>query len=179
MAMATHTHYGISMNAVDLRKWADQTAKDIVFTCEARKVTPIFLYSGMSGIASATALMLSLPSDFQYGMAYVRKDNEDSHGCAVELAFVDGPPTPNKCIFVFVDDFVCSGNTFAFTFRKYMLRFSVEIKKTQIYTAFSRGGTFGICEEMCLEDFLPAANKAVRKQKKIYNDACDTIFKTA
>jgi orotate phosphoribosyltransferase-like protein len=60
---------------------------------------------GISGIAVASAVAFVLKKH----LIVVRKRGEDSHASYT----VEGIPSDNKCSFVIVDDFVCSGRTVA------------------------------------------------------------------
>jgi hypothetical protein len=96
-----------------LREWASKMAHNIVQEFgengKYKNGFPIFVYSGMSGIATATAVSLNLPKDFKFGMMYIRKEHEESHGREVERAAcrqTEGTP-----VIVFCDDFICEGGT--------------------------------------------------------------------
>lgn len=79
--------------------------------------SPVLVYTGMSGVASATALVLAmerLPKSLQfaYGMAYIRKEHEKSHGQPVEFEWVNTSRGLREAqAVVFVDDFICLGTT--------------------------------------------------------------------
>lgn len=112
------SHYFIAQDPKELRRWAVDAAKAIVAHYRAKKLRPLFCYTGMSGVSHATALALALQSyrsGFKFGMAYVRKDNEKSHGNNVETAY---PGHMEDYELVFVDDFVMSGTTFKFVQEK-------------------------------------------------------------
>jgi len=72
---------------------------------------PIFCFSGFSGIGHSVALASAYLGRHGpgFGMLYVRKQGEHSHGAEVEktLNNVAGRPT----VLVFVDDIVSSGDT--------------------------------------------------------------------
>jgi orotate phosphoribosyltransferase len=67
------------------------------------------VYSGMSGVSIATAVMLELRRTHRYAphMAYVRKKNEQSHGSPVEFTHM----ARTADAFIFIDDFISSGAT--------------------------------------------------------------------
>jgi orotate phosphoribosyltransferase-like protein len=74
---------------------------------------PFLGYSGMSGIAYATALRLALHDlypTFPVEMVYVRKTGEKSHGAALEFSTAFSYHANRAA--VFVDDFIDSGATF-------------------------------------------------------------------
>ena len=111
--MKVTTHYDYSQNIAKLNAFAEKRAKRLValFNKPAFKgYIPLLVYSGMSGISFATLLGLHLGKlNKRYGMAYVRKDKEESHGQKIEFTIYSSDA---KYQFVFVDDFICSGSTF-------------------------------------------------------------------
>ncbi len=113
MADAKTSHYGISMKANELKKWAKLVSKFIVADCKEDKVIPVLIYTGMSGITAATALALHFPVKFRFILEYVRKEKEESHGCRVENSDSVNCrfDTPNNVRYYLVDDFICSGAT--------------------------------------------------------------------
>lgn len=71
---------------------------------------PVLAFRGMSGTVTATRLSEWLTKNsVEHGMVYVRKEHEESHGRGVE-ASLDDSLAPNA-VLVFVDDFVCLGDT--------------------------------------------------------------------
>lgn len=111
MSTKVNTHYDIALKSAKLHKWAEDAAKRVVAECTKRKITPLFAYRGMSGVTHATALtqaIYRLAPRFHFGVAYVRKSNEESHGISVETAY----NKTKRYVLVFVDDFVCGGHTF-------------------------------------------------------------------
>lgn len=69
------------------------------------------VYSGMSGVSLATAIMLY--SRVPLGMIYVRKQGEVSHSCyGKEVDTSDLCSLPTKPFLIFVDDFISTGSTF-------------------------------------------------------------------
>jgi len=121
------THYSLAQKPSQLNEQAIVWAKALVEYCKQRskknKKIPILCYSGMSGIASATALSLELQRSFpkfQYAMAYVRKENEKSHGESVEHSIFEfiKEEIDEHFLPVFVDDFVSGGGTRGYTMSK-------------------------------------------------------------
>ena len=107
------THYSNAQDPFALRRWSASKAEDLK-ALRKEKAGPgniVLCYSGMSGIAYATALMLACSEGddaFIPKMCYIRKAGEKSHGRKAErseLAF-------DSDIFVFVDDFIDEGKTF-------------------------------------------------------------------
>lgn len=101
------THYSHAQQPECLSPWAKRIAEQIRHTV----VQPVLVYTGMSGIAAATAISLWLHENgTTHGMAYVRKEHEQSHGGCIEYQL------PNSwdretCIYIFVDDLVDTGAT--------------------------------------------------------------------
>lgn len=102
------THYSFSQNPKKLNDWAEAVAERIKL---ANLPNIMLCYTGMSGISSATALMLKLhEKNILVEMCYVRKPDEESHGNPVELSTTsDYCPSFTK---IFVDDFIASADTF-------------------------------------------------------------------
>lgn len=100
------THYSLAQNTKDLKLWATRMSLSI-FDKEVEN--PVLVYSGMSGIAAATALSIELDNiGVEFGMIYVRKENEESHGEKIEYEIPDGF---NSLTYIFVDDFIDLGET--------------------------------------------------------------------
>lgn len=101
------SHYSLAQKPKDLLKWAEAIAIDIY----VREIKyPVLVYRGMSGISAATALSLQLHIlGVEHGMVYIRKENEKSHGNDVEKEIDRSKHHDFK--FIFVDDFVASGET--------------------------------------------------------------------
>lgn len=93
------SHYSLAQKPAQLSEWAKAICEDII----NRKITnPVLVYSGMSGISSATAISLTLHAlGYQHGMVYIRKQNEVSHGQSVEWENIGKDRT-----YIFVDDFL-------------------------------------------------------------------------
>lgn len=109
------THYSKAQDPAHMSSWAQRAAIQLVEMWKGKELrVPVLLYSGMSGVASATALSLELAvRDIKFGMMYVRKVGEQSHGMAVEHYL---PPVLEDEGFkryepVFVDDFTACGDT--------------------------------------------------------------------
>jgi hypothetical protein len=107
------SHYDCSQELKKLNRLAASRAAELIkrFTKkEYRGFIPMLVYSGMSGIAFATAIGIHLEkAKARYVMAYVRKKNENSHGEKIEYTSLGAD---RKYQLVFVDDFICSGDTF-------------------------------------------------------------------
>lgn len=109
-------HYSKAQKPGALRDYAVEAAARIISHFHGKRATPVLCYTGMSGTATATALSLALHAqcpEFTFGMCYVRKANERSHGSMEELDWTGDkePPLSHERIGVFVDDFVSCGNT--------------------------------------------------------------------
>lgn len=102
----------------------DQMAEEPEIAEQLVAKKPLLCYRGMSGISHATLLAAELERlHLDFGMVYARKENEDSHAASyrsVEVApkaIYDSdtkrfaPTLFRDYTLVFVDDFVCSGQT--------------------------------------------------------------------
>lgn len=116
------SHYSNVQQAAQLSIRADAWAKELIKRSSKRGlgqvIAPILVYTGLSGIGSATALSLALhkrsKGEFKFGMIYVRKPNEKSHGSQIErnLDDLSGIRKLTHKL-VFVDDFISSGTSYA------------------------------------------------------------------
>lgn len=110
-AFKNTSHYtgSLALKPDKLEEWADKVASTLPMFLQGKR--PLFCYSGMSGIAHATALSLAYYQHHGacFGMLYVRKPEERSHGSRVE-SNISGVENENS-VLVFVDDFVSSGET--------------------------------------------------------------------
>lgn len=123
------THYSDSMNPIVLSTIADDFVKKLTSHYMFPRSNFILCYSGMSGISSATILGLKLQQIGRLaGMVYVRKYNEKSHGVEVERqSFI--PTNKFKAVRpLFVDDFICDGDTFARTVKEILCSDLVVLK---------------------------------------------------
>lgn len=110
------SHYSKAQEIQQLHENSAGWAKHIIKMCREhrRRWYPILCYRGMSGVASATAVAMHLhiqDPGFMFGMVYVRKSHENSHGGDLEMTGIEDVPDGAKRVLVFVDDFVCSGDT--------------------------------------------------------------------
>ncbi len=105
---STH-NYSLSQSPRRLGEWAS----DVAAMIKESGISPVLVYSGMSGVSAATALSLALhPLGVNYHMCYIRKENEVSHGVKIEHTFVGwDDKIPEGFTLVFVDDFISSGTT--------------------------------------------------------------------
>lgn len=103
------THYSLAQEPPMLIAWAREAAEKLI-AATPEGSAPILCYSGMSGVAHATALSVALYNrgHTNFGMVYARKENEKSHGAPVEkcISHVEG----NR-VLVFVDDLIDTGAT--------------------------------------------------------------------
>lgn len=103
------THYSMAQKPADLISWAHRAVEELAHRLRGQH--PVFCYRGMSGVGTATALAIAWQDRMgsTFGMVYVRKADEGSHGrtCEHNVDIVRGLP----CMFVFVDDFTTSGAT--------------------------------------------------------------------
>lgn len=108
-------HYSKAQSPRKLIVWAREAAADLK-RYDDDGFDIVLVYTGMSGVASATALMaeyFNLTSK-DLKCVYVRKEGEKSHGSAVESNCTTKLDKTNpKNMILFVDDFICSGETTA------------------------------------------------------------------
>lgn len=107
-------HYSYAQSLTHLREWAEQVAKQMIDPM-CGQMGFLLCYQGMSGVGTATALGLALEGrGATVGMVYVRKHNEQSHGSRTAEVSIDKllDRIVHRVELVFVDDFVCTGETF-------------------------------------------------------------------
>ena len=133
------SHYSKAHEPRLLSDWAEIKAGAIIAAFNATPVSkrqpPLLCYSGMSGIAHATALSIALyrvSPRFRFGMAYVRKSGEKSHGITVESR-TQGDYTKYKPIFV--DDFIDTGKTFKRVKQMISGEFGLDVKTVCLYNS--------------------------------------------
>lgn len=130
----SNTHYSLAFEPAKLAKWAEREAERLANLFVNTTGKPVLVYTGLSGVSTATALMLALDKyEVKYGMAYVRKTGENSHGAPVETANFTG----GNYYMVFVDDFVCGGDTTRRCYKKMSGRYG---KPTGIVFSMCRAG---------------------------------------
>jgi hypothetical protein len=116
------THYSSALSPSQLISWAQVAATEIMEDSKFNVgVYPVFVFSGLSGIAASTALSLELVRQEswknKFGLIYVRKDGECSHGGDIESStvFPAGYKKYGRSKFkpypIFVDDFIDTGTT--------------------------------------------------------------------
>jgi len=110
------THYSCAQTTGILIDWSEKSAFKLIEALETfgDQAVPVFCYAGMSGSALATALSMAYwKRSKTFGMVYVRKVGEKSHGQEVEYdlkALRKGSDTA-PIVLVFVDDLVEYGGT--------------------------------------------------------------------
>lgn len=108
------THYNGCTTGAGLYEFASKAAPALIQYCDEHDVVPILFYQGMSGTATASALVYEL---IRLGkvpaQVYVRKPGEDSHGNPVEIyaPYREAGKNKPKVIWVWVDDFIHYGET--------------------------------------------------------------------
>ena len=113
MSDVIETHYSPTQSLLRLAALAEEGA-DLLTEAGLTTNETVLVYRGMSGVSFATAVGLALNArsalsrDKQVGFAYIRKDNEESHGSDIEHLGQVG----SWKNFVFIDDFISSGRTF-------------------------------------------------------------------
>lgn len=112
MIGSSGSHYSCAFNLDEMRKFCMKAGDELKSFSDSKKCDIVFIYSGMSGVATATALSHILY--FEYSilahMVYVRKRFEEAHG----NTFVEYSQNKNvysKYAIFFVDDLIDSGET--------------------------------------------------------------------
>lgn len=145
-------HYSMAHFPEHLDVWAKAMAKELIKRFRGTDSYPVLCYRGLSGTASATALMMALSrakNGIFYTMVYVRKYGEkNSHLSMTEShdnVNADVSPIPTNPVFVVVDDFVHRGETVAELARGF----------AELYRNRFRRNKFQITNEclMCLTGF--------------------------
>lgn len=104
------SHYSNALDPGLLLEWAEDKAVLLLgLTLATPSSSLVLCYRGMSGVAHATALSMSLARrDTIVKMVYVRKAEEDSHGNPMEWS----DAVYDDDTIVFVDDFISTGKTY-------------------------------------------------------------------
>lgn len=120
----SRSHYGASMNARYMTQWGKKIARRVGQLID-NGMYPILCYRGMSGISAANAIAYNMPPkhDEQYAMVYVRKKEEQSHGAPIEYTTIN--PNNKKVVWIFCDDFICTGTSLLETLKSVSERFGV------------------------------------------------------
>lgn len=114
------SHYSHAQEMKDLRPAARKAARVIYKEFKDTSRCPALCYSGMSGVAMATAVAMYLDMlfpGFKFNMYYVRKDKERSHGTHIEY---ECEVYGENNIGIFVDDFIDSGSTAEYVIKETM-----------------------------------------------------------
>lgn len=135
------THYGSSMDAFYMGEWGRKMAACVSELIDAGKY-PILIYRGMSGTTTATAIAVNIKEDHrhQFGMVYVRKKNEKSHGSKIEYSKLD--PANREIVWVLCDDFLSSGKTALEVIKAVSMYFDLDIDLDKLLFAVSLGEPF-------------------------------------
>jgi hypothetical protein len=126
-------HYSVALRPAALCEWANLIALRLSnHYSRLKTIRPCFTFRGLSGIGTATGLCFAisqLPKPFSYGMMYVRKPNEISHGDKVHVEYTNCENISRPSWeFVFVDDFILSGETWMQCAMAYQLHTVVPLK---------------------------------------------------
>lgn len=139
------SHYSLAFRPAILNKWADAAATQVI--AQSWTKLPVFIYSGMSGIVTATAVSLAiarLSSSFPYAMMYVRKPGEESHGNKIEYEHINSQQhytSPFDTTPVFVDDFIATGDTLLRCLAAYQQDAFTTVEISSIFVLLS--GSYG------------------------------------
>ncbi len=113
-------HYSLAQRPEALYKWATKSAQKLTEAMkgEFKGLTPVLVYSGLSGISHATALSMALHKRTPHFLFYRRKDGENAHGnerwehnIPSNTWMKEGDRQERDMFLVFVDDLVSSGST--------------------------------------------------------------------
>ena len=118
------SHYSLAQKPKEIVAWSNIIAEKIKTQFDSSGIMPVLIYSGMSGIASATSISHSFYNlcGKNLYMVYVRKQDERSHGSNIEYEKLNieneffnynAKIHEVKCCLIFVDDFICTGETIA------------------------------------------------------------------
>lgn len=133
------SHYSIAF-AEDLAVFALEAAVTIEDITGGHPEKALLFYRGMSGIAMATAIVMAqmMSGSKKSKQAYIRKDEEISHGSKVETSA--DLSSIEYCIFV--DDFICSGHTLRVAYAALQKQGWIKLpKRIYVITQSSGGGT--------------------------------------
>lgn len=122
-------------------EWGRTIAPLITSIIESGKF-PILAYRGMSGTTTATAIAVNIPQKHRtnFGMVYVRKKNEKSHGTRVEYSTLY--PGDREVVWVLCDDFISSGATALEIIKTVAQFFDMEIPLDNVRFALSLSENF-------------------------------------
>jgi hypothetical protein len=148
------THYSNVQNAMILQKRSTEWAKHLIELQSEEGFYPVLVYTGMSGVGYATGLFLELyrqAPDLNVGMCYVRKEDEDSHGGNIEFNLhrdENGRHLKNRK-YIFVDDFICTGESYGYAMAKTYKRFNHRFVKFDYHRTlvFQMDKTVSECNE--------------------------------
>lgn len=138
---AISSHYGMSMDPDYMVRWARWVVKDIRKLLKAGKY-PVLIYRGMSGVSTATALAMHMDYDDgeNFGMIYVRKEDENSHGGSIERSLLSA--RGREIAWIFCDDFICKGTTALEVIQSVSHKYDADIALNDVWFALSMGTEF-------------------------------------
>ena len=157
--MHISTHYSCAMEAESLYSFASSAAECLIAEAEKNAVDIsafTLCYSGMSGIALATAIQyeLYLQTGIGIGMIYARKEGEKSHGLGLEFT-----GKADKGFLVFVDDLISSGETMERVINTVMKYFNGSYRYSYICLGSNESNgpetvTFANVQNLSLDDIV-------------------------
>lgn len=106
------THYSLAFDIEKMRKNCDEISHKLYAYRYKHECEITFIYRGMSGVATATALAHRVFEQYRIipHMVYIRKKHEENHH-ACRLEYSDNLPMCDKMAVFFVDDLIDSGDT--------------------------------------------------------------------
>lgn len=135
------SHYGESMNPEYMMGWAKWVVKDIRKLLKAGKY-PVLIYRGMSGVTTATALAMHMDSNdgANFGMIYVRKEDEKSHGGRIEMSLMKS--AGREIAWIFCDDFIDKGTTALEVIQAVSEHYNADIQLNDVWFALSMSNLY-------------------------------------
>lgn len=140
-------HYSLAHNPAAMNAWASKMARNVAKKYSGTNRIPVLTYRGMSGIATATALanaLVRLKNCPSFYMMYCRKYDEVTNGnpeYEMTLIKKNELDAPTEYDFVFVDDFICSGESLAECARMFAHAFRVKLTLDDNNFAILSGGS--------------------------------------
>lgn len=133
------SHYSFAHNPIELATWARKCANRLVKmfpqsgTSSMDSMRPVFVYRGMSGIATVTALTMALKGRIPFEMMYIRKEGESTNGHSdFEYSYNRLGLGDSLLVPVFVDDFLSTGKTFGEVMAVFQKESSTELDVSQV-----------------------------------------------
>ena len=169
------THYSQAMNPAYMRNWAEIEGTELITYMDSLpykdRYYPVLFYRGMSGVSHASWLSAFLLGKLEHGQLYIRKKKEVSNGVDVEQSLSIHSHT--NIVLVFVDDFICSGDTLMTCLKK--IKFHCDfIKQDKIYLALEKRMNYTIKNKITS---LEELTKLCKPEQQVSNKGLPNAFK--